>query len=665
MNKILNFIVKNKLMCLLILMQYLLTFFNDKLIFSYDKPSFDYLYPYSLNRHEYIIIYIIIKICVLFFLFFLWNQIFKIFRKKTGENKYQLEGFLLVVAVFLILLIFQWPGIFAGDCYHLLEYATHLQLIPWHSIFTSMFYIFSLSIIPFPSGIVIVQIIIFGFLYSHLYNVISLNLKKKKLRFLFLLPLAIPFIMSNMLYPFRTTYYFFVELYYFIYIFLVLKGKTVPKKLNLIVLTILCAFLIKYRAEGVVYLITFPIIFYFMTREIIDIKKYFKYMLFLVLATMLLSIPQKYFFDKYYNKEYLIANFYLPLSDIFNNEKVDEDEINKIINVNDLKSYGGHYFFEHNYPNTNHGTVSSMSDEEQTKFIDNSIKIFIENIDIFIKSKTNTFFQTIGYKSILTDHYRDIYIFENQYKAAEENFIEFAYTTQNKYRIFESMSMSYKCNDIIFAIAMSIIYLLYCLIKKKSLLFILTGTVLAKNAIVFMTAPSPFSPYYLGFYAIFYFTLMYLLIEFIDKLKIKGIVNLKKTFLQAIKFFMVSGIGWLIDFSIYFIITKFLNLEVFIANIISSIPAITFVFIFSTRKIFQNGNSKVDIKIKYVLYIAYQILLLYLISKFGQFLYDKLLGHFYAIHFIYENLKIIIKIFITPFTMVLNYIIMKLIVEKV
>ncbi len=139
---------------------------------------------------------------------------------------------------------------------------------------------------------------------------------------------------------------------------------------------------------------------------------------------------------------------------------------------------------------------------------------------------------------------------------------------------------------------------------------------------------------------------------------------MKKMFLQAVKFFMISGIGWLIDFSIYFIITKFFNFDVFVSNIISSIPAITFVFLFSTHKIFCQSNNKIHLNVKYLLYVTYQILLLYFISKFGQFLYDTSVNYFNNAYFIYENYKLIIKIFITPFTMVLNYIIIKLIVEK-
>ena len=519
MNKIKNFIVENKFLNLFVLLQFIVTLINDKVIFSYDKPAFDYLYPYDLNYYEYIIIYTIIKILVLIFLFLFWKQIFKMFKFKDTKIKYFTESFLIVSISFLIFLIFRWPGAFFGDCFHLFEYSRHLQLIPWHSIFTSLFYIFSLSIIPIPSGIVIIQIIIFSFIYSDLYNIISTNLKNKKLRFLFLLPLFLPFIANNIIYPFRTTYYFFVELYYYVYVFLVLTRKTIPKNLNYIILVILSAFLVKYRSEGIVYLISFPIVFYFILEKNFK-EKYFKYMILFISLIVLIGIPQNYFYNKYYYKEYLLANFYHPLSDIFNNREINEKEINDLINVNELKNYGGHYFFENNYLVTKHGTISSMNNKEQEKFINEMIKIFVNNFDFYIKSKINTFYMTLGYNPILPNHYRSNYFFTEQFDNAVANFYSFPLTEHN--RFYKIINISYKCKDIIIITSLTIIYIFYSIIKKKYLHFVLCGTILVKTVIVFLASPSDFSPYYLGFYAIFYFLLAYLLIDFVDKIKIKG-----------------------------------------------------------------------------------------------------------------------------------------------
>ena len=135
---------------------------------------------------------------------------------------------------------------------------------------------------------------------------------------------------------------------------------------------------------------------------------------------------------------------------------------------------------------------------------------------------------------------------------------------------------------------------------------------------------------------------------------------MKKFFNQFIKFLFVSGTGWMIDFSLYFIFTNILKYEVFYSNILSSIPAITFVFIVSVKKIFKKKKNGISIIKKYIIYFLYQILLIFLISLLGQFLYSVIIKNNVEPKFI----KIIIKIIITPVTMIINFFVMKFLTEK-
>ncbi|MEQ3340752.1 GtrA family protein [Clostridium butyricum] len=142
-------------------------------------------------------------------------------------------------------------------------------------------------------------------------------------------------------------------------------------------------------------------------------------------------------------------------------------------------------------------------------------------------------------------------------------------------------------------------------------------------------------------------------------------MNFKKICIQGFKFIIVSGIGWLIDFSIYLFLTIKLNLIVGYANFISGIPAITFVFFISTQKIFKNKLEGIGLKKKYFMYFIYQIFLMLAVSWIGQLLYKNILSS--DIFFLVKEssyLKIIIKIIITPITMFLNFCVMKLLTEK-
>ncbi|WP_336018147.1 GtrA family protein [Fusobacterium polymorphum] len=135
----------------------------------------------------------------------------------------------------------------------------------------------------------------------------------------------------------------------------------------------------------------------------------------------------------------------------------------------------------------------------------------------------------------------------------------------------------------------------------------------------------------------------------------------EKLFSQFIKFLFVSGIGWLIDFCLYAILTIEFNLKVFYANIFSSIPAISYVFLISTKKIFiKSHRNNLTIIQKYIIYFIYQLLLIFFISIVAENLY--ILAGKYNLNF--KIMKVIIKILITPVTMTINFFVIKYLAEK-
>ena len=140
-------------------------------------------------------------------------------------------------------------------------------------------------------------------------------------------------------------------------------------------------------------------------------------------------------------------------------------------------------------------------------------------------------------------------------------------------------------------------------------------------------------------------------------------LNLKQILKQFINFLFLSGIGWLIDFTLYLLFSNIFNLKIIYSNILSSIPAVTFVFFVSTRKIFSKNNSRISLKEKYLIYFLYQLILILLISLLAQYLYLLSLKNI-SMNVELKLLKIIIKILITPITMLINFIVMKFLIEK-
>lgn len=140
--------------------------------------------------------------------------------------------------------------------------------------------------------------------------------------------------------------------------------------------------------------------------------------------------------------------------------------------------------------------------------------------------------------------------------------------------------------------------------------------------------------------------------------RISRVKNLLK---QAVKFVGLSGIGWILDFLTYTIL-GFISSNVVVNNIISSWIGVTFVFVFATRKVFQN-QSQISLKWKYLIYLGYQVLLILLISKLLGQVNEFILVH-NTIRIIGRFSTIISKILVTPITMVLNFIVMKSVIER-
>lgn len=126
---------------------------------------------------------------------------------------------------------------------------------------------------------------------------------------------------------------------------------------------------------------------------------------------------------------------------------------------------------------------------------------------------------------------------------------------------------------------------------------------------------------------------------------------------KAIKFTFVSGIGFIIDFIIYNILTLIFHINVGISNMISSLVGVTFVFFTSTKHIFENNTSNIKLKYKYLIYVVYQIVLILIASRviiiFKNFFINS------NIMLVAKYAKILAKIFITPFTLTINYFVMK------
>ena len=130
---------------------------------------------------------------------------------------------------------------------------------------------------------------------------------------------------------------------------------------------------------------------------------------------------------------------------------------------------------------------------------------------------------------------------------------------------------------------------------------------------------------------------------------------------QALRFLGLSGIGWLMDFTVYTLLSlRMENLA--LVNVFSSLVGASFVFLFSTRFVFRDSH-RIPLGLKYAIYIVYQLLLIFLISKLLAWIAAGI-----ALHAPWALLRkltaVLSKIIVTPITMTVNFLVMKAVIEK-
>lgn len=159
---------------------------------------------------------------------------------------------------------------------------------------------------------------------------------------------------------------------------------------------------------------------------------------------------------------------------------------------------------------------------------------------------------------------------------------------------------------------------------------------------------------------------MYRLQQFLQIKNNLGIkVKIKELFYQFVNFMLVSGIGFIMDFGVFYFLTAALCIKVVYANMISAVPAITWVFLVSTKKIFQEGHTDIPVWLKYIIYLFYQACLLVCVSWLAQFIYDYLEPYVVGYEIVYKYLQLLCKCLITPITMICNFIVMKNLAERI
>lgn len=321
------------------LLHWVVSFFTDKIIFSYSMVNF------STAKDSILSLYSIgMKAAFLVLLCFLYQMLANLLEKVKQEEHIRVAAQLGMVyfCCMLLILLCVYPGAWRMDEFGILREATALMPLFWQGYLTSLFYIFSLMLIPTPAGVIVVMCLVNSICVGYVCGKIDKVLQLKH-KFWLLLPFfAFPVLDSNM-YPMRMSVYAFVEMVLaMIFVSAIYEKRRLGnyEKAVVIVLTALCGV---WRTEGIYYLLWIPLVYLFVYfKDSPQKKKDICYVGILCLTGVLVFLPQSLGNKMTSGDKYGITSIVLPMAPLLtqadeNREASDLKDIDVIDKVIDTR----------------------------------------------------------------------------------------------------------------------------------------------------------------------------------------------------------------------------------------------------------------------------------------------------------------------------------------
>lgn len=425
------------------------------------------------------------------------------------KHKKLLFAFLGFFFFYVILLLCSYPGYYMSDDTVIFGYATRYYPVYWHNYLTSLFYMTGMSLFPASTGPILLNDMCLALVFAYTYYQTD-RLFATKLKYIILLCGLLPFVLLSALMCFRPALYSPFFLFFFVFLYFEKKeGKKLTWQ-KLFMLAALTAVLCFWRSEGIV-LIAFCLLLLPVCYGL-NVKKLVLFLLCFAVFFGAVRIPQTRGEEKYYGSDYLIISTIRPLSLIIHREQTypeaEEDwaNIDAVIDLGYI-SYETLSCSSYNRYNSdfNQGrfTETGADKETQKAFLKSAFRLILNNLDLYFAERLQLFCVTNG-----------IYDYDSSLVLGLEpvNTSEYHLYESDKTYGFEliegNQRLHIKGTD---AIAMFLFayggeaYLpvlvllaaavLYSLFRKRWFAFWALASLMAREAVIFLTAPASFIQY--------------------------------------------------------------------------------------------------------------------------------------------------------------------------
>lgn len=525
-----------------------ISFFTDKLIFRYVWLDFsDGLM--ALKSIEAIAVKLIFGVLVLF----LWQGLFYFVYRCQKRFKILALSYLICMLIFLFL---TWPGIWRMDEFGLLS--SSVQLFPhwWQNYITSVWYILSLMLFPFPSGVIISQIVIASLLIARivcntcdiLEHDIDVYKQNKMSNFarnssqskptesmiLMLIPFfMLPVIDSN-LYPLRMSLYAYLELTLLSEVYFFYKKTSWNKKTeastegkqnemeNNWLLAVLAAVVTVWRTEAIYYVVAFPLLL----AIIGGLKRFWKMIIVYLIIVAILFVPQKLGEKATSGDQYQLTSVVLPLVPLTLRAIQDGDmaileDIDQVVDIRVIESAASQgkngismFWSEPDFQR-------EYTSEDFARFESAYHKLILRYPDVFLQERLETFLSSTD----LLENTTELFVKKDvpNYETFGSYFLSQPISNDLRTKVIKTLEIrkkenyekKYKVTNFVYTAIPAILFLMiacvFLIIKKKWIPLVILLTALARVPLVFLTAPSRLFMYYYSVYMIGYVVLFYML----------------------------------------------------------------------------------------------------------------------------------------------------------
>lgn len=508
------------------LLYWLLTFYTDTKLFTLSELPTSCLPMDQAMTGFY---HILTKVCLLIFL-----AVLALYVSHALTKRRRFIAFFALLLIYGVGLLLTYPGYYMNDDAILFAYATRYYPVYWHNYLTSLFYMVGMSFFPASCGPVLLSDVCYAMVYAYLFDrgcdMACKEHSAKKWSWLYFLPAVLPFTLLGALMCFRPAIYSGFFVFYFGYLYLEWKEEktlTIPKLIALSFLTAILAF---WRSESIV-LFPFGVILIALTyyKKMIWTKNCLKSgAVFLLLAGIFLlvvKVPQNIGEEKYYGSDYLIISTTRPLSVILHRQQEYEGAFEDFQNLDRVT--GLDYLMSdtlscsaYNRYNSDHNngsfTQTMASKIAQKAYIKSAIRLISKNLDLYLGERLQLFLVTNGIFNYDPKIVGGVTMTFNGGYPQYEHDRDYSLGMLEQYKRIPLQAgdgyvmalFRYGGEAYLPMLALAVVAFFVSLIRRKGFHFFVFAALLAREAAVFLMAPTSFIQYS---YPMMYVTAWYLL----------------------------------------------------------------------------------------------------------------------------------------------------------